>query len=104
MADLGLFQQLDVAASTDPGRSRLTLSVVNRDPSRTVRTRIRMIDAKAAGVMIVHEVTGAGPDAVNTFTRPDAVSVRYAKRDVDGAQVDIAFGPHSFTVLEVPLA
>ena len=104
VADLGLFQQLDVAASSDPGRSRLTLSVVNRDPSRTVRTRIRLIDAKAAGVMIVHEVTGAGPDAVNTFTRPDAVSVRYAKRDVDGAQVDIAFGPHSFTVLEVPLA
>jgi alpha-N-arabinofuranosidase len=104
VADLGLFQRLDVAASTDPGRSRLTLSVVNRDPNRAVRTRVRLIDAKAAGVMIVHEVTGAGPDAVNTFARPDAVSVRYAKRDVDGAQVDIAFGPHSFTVLEVPLA
>jgi alpha-L-arabinofuranosidase len=78
--------------------------VVNRDPRRAIRTRVRLIDAKAAGVMIVHDVTGASPDAVNTVTRPDAVSVRYAKRDVDGAHIDIAFGPHSFTVLEVPLA
>jgi alpha-N-arabinofuranosidase len=104
VADLGLFQRLDAAATADPERSRLTLSVVNRDPRRAIRTRVRLIDAKAAGVMIVHEVTGASPDAVNTFARPDAVSVRYAKRDVDGGHVDIAFGPHSFTVLEVPLA
>jgi alpha-N-arabinofuranosidase len=104
VADLGLFQRLDVAATADPGRSRLTLSVVNRDPRRAIRTRIRLIDAKAAGVMIVHEVTGASPDAVNTFAHPDAVGVRYAKRDVDGGHIDIVFGPHSFAVLEVPLA
>jgi alpha-N-arabinofuranosidase len=104
VADLGLFQRLDVAATADPGRSRLTLSVVNRDPRRVIRTRVRLIDAKAAGVMTVHEVTGASPHAVNTFARPAAVSARCAKRDVDGDHVDIAFGPHSFTVVELPLA
>jgi alpha-L-arabinofuranosidase len=103
VADLGLFQRLDAAATTDPGRSRLTLSVVNRDPRRAVRTRVRLLDARATGVMIVHEVTGDSPDAVNTFARPDAVSVRNAKREVDGEHVDISFAPHSFTVLEMQL-
>jgi alpha-L-arabinofuranosidase len=54
-------------------------------------------------VMIVHEVTGDSPDAVNTFARRDAVSVRNAKREVDGEHVDISFSPHSFTVLEMQL-
>jgi alpha-N-arabinofuranosidase len=104
VGDLGLFQRLDVAATADPGRSRLTLSVVNRDPRRSIRTRIRLLDATATGVMGVHEVTGDGPDAGNSFTRPDAVGVRNAKREVDGAHIDIAFSPHSFTVLEMQLA
>jgi alpha-N-arabinofuranosidase len=104
VGDLGLFQRLDVAATTDTGRSRLTLSVVNRDPRRSIRTRIRLLDARATGVMGVHEVTGDSPDAVNSFTRPDAVSVRNSKREVDGVHVDIAFAPHSFTVMEMQLA
>jgi alpha-N-arabinofuranosidase len=104
VGDLGLFQRLDVAATADPGRSRLTLSVVNRDPRRSIRTRIRLLDASATGVMGVHEVSGDSPDTVNSFTRPDAISVRNAKREVDGEHVDIAFSPHSFTVLEMQLA
>ena len=104
VGDLGLFQRLDVAATADSGRSRLSLSVVNRDPRRAIRTRIRLLDASATGVMGVHEVTGDSLDAVNTFARPDAVSVRNAKRDVDGDHVDITFSPHSFTVLEMQLA
>jgi alpha-N-arabinofuranosidase len=104
VADLGLFQRLDVAATADPGRRRLTLSVVNRDPGAAIATRIRLLDAQASGVMTVHEVTGDGPDAVNTFARPDAVSVHNAKREVEGDNVDITFAPHSFTVLEAQLA
>ncbi len=104
VADLGLFQLLDVAASRDLERGRLTVSVVNRDPGQAIQTRVRLQDAKATGVMTVHEVTGDSPDAVNTFARPDAVTVRNAKREVEGEHVDIAFAPHSFTLLEVPLA
>ena len=80
------------------------MSVVNRDPGQAIQTRVRLQDAKATGVMTVHEVTGDSPDAVNTFARPDAVTVRNAKREVEGEHVDIAFAPHSFTLLEVPLA
>ncbi len=61
-------------------------------------------DAKATGVMTVHEVTGDSPEAVNTLARPGAVCARNSKRDVEGEYVDITFSPHSFTVLEVPLA
>ena len=78
--------------------------MVNRDPRRSIRTRIRLLDATATGVMGVYEVNGDSPEAVNSFTRPDAVSVRESKREVDGEHVDIAFAPHSFTVLEMQLA
>ena len=46
---------------------------------------------------------GTARNAVNTFARRDAVSVRNAKREVDGEHVDISFSPHSFTVLEMQL-
>ena len=78
--------------------------MVNRDPRLSIRTRIRLLDATATGVMGVHEVTGDSPDTVNSFTRRDAISVRNAKREVDGERVDITFSPHSFTVLEMQLA
>lgn len=104
VADLGLFQLLDVAATRDRERGRLTVSVVNRDPGQAIQTRIRLHDARAAGVITVHEVTADSPEAVNTFARPDAVSVHNSKREVEGEHVDITFAPHSFTLLEVPLA
>ena len=104
VADLGLFELLDVAATRDPERGRLTVSVVNRDPGQAIATRIRLHDAKATGVMTVHEVTGDSPDAVNTSACPDAVSVHNSKREVEGGHIDITFSPHSFTLLEVPLA
>ena len=104
VADLGLFELLDVAATRDPERGRLTVSVVNRDPDRAIPTRVRFHDAKATGVMTVHEVNGDNPNAVNTFARPEAVGVHNAKREVEGEQVDITFAPHSFTLLEVPMA
>jgi alpha-L-arabinofuranosidase len=104
VADLGLFQLLDVAATADPEGSRLTVSVVNRDPDQAIQTRIRLHDARATGVMTVHEVTGDGPDAVNTPARPDVVSAHSAKREVDGEEIDVTFAPHSFTLLEIGLA
>ena len=93
VADLGQFQFLDVAATADPARSRLTLSVVNRDPRRAHPTRVALYDAQATGVMTVHEVTGT-----------DAVTVRTTKHEASGQQVDVTFAPGSFTLLELPLA
>ncbi len=103
VADLGLFQLLDVAATRNPACSRLTVSVVNRAPTE-IDTRVQLVDAKATGVMTVREVTADSPDAVNTFARPDAVGVRSARREVDGEHVDVTFAPHSFTLLEMHLA
>ena len=93
VADLGRFQLLDVAATADPARSRLTVSVVNRDPRRAHPTRVALHDARAAGVMTVHEVTGT-----------DAVTVRAVKHEVSGEHVDVTFAPRSFTLLELPLS
>jgi alpha-N-arabinofuranosidase len=93
VADLGQFQVLDVAATADPARSRLTVSVVNRDPRRAYPTRVALHDAQASGVMTVHEVTGT-----------DEVTVRTTKHEASGEHIDVAFAPGSFTLLELPLA
>jgi alpha-N-arabinofuranosidase len=93
VADLGQFQFLDVAATADPARSRLTVSVVNRDPRRAHPTRIALHDAQASGVMTVHEVTGT-----------DEMTVRTTKHEASGQHVDVTFAPGSFTLLELPLA
>jgi len=92
-----------VAATRDPERSRLTVSVVNRDPVQALPTRVRLLDAEATGVMTGHEVNGDGPQAVNSFAHPDAVTVRRLKHEVTGGHIDVTFAPHSFTVLEVNL-
>jgi alpha-L-arabinofuranosidase len=93
VADLGQFPFLDVAATADPARTRLTVSVVNRDPRRAHPTRVALHDARAAGVMTMHEATGT-----------DEVTVRTAKHEASGEHVDVTFAPGSFTLLELPLA
>jgi alpha-N-arabinofuranosidase len=104
VADLAPFQLLDVAASRDPQSSRLTISVVNRDPEHELATRIRLQGAAATGTMTIHEVNGAGPEAVNSFARPGDVSAHTSKHEVGGEHIDITVAPHSFTLLEVELA
>ncbi len=93
VADLGQFPFLDVAATADPARSRLTVSVVNRDPRRAHPARVALHDAQATGVMTAHEVTGT-----------DEVAVRTTKTEASGGHVDVTFAPGSFTLLELPLA
>jgi len=92
-----------VAASRDAESSRLTISVVNRDPERELATRIRLLDAAATGTMTVHEVNGSGPEAVDSFAHPRDVSLNTTKHEVGGEHIDLSFAPHSFTLLEVDL-
>ena len=104
VADLGPFQLLDVAATRDAQRRRLTVSVVNRDPEQSLDTRIQLDGARAAGPLVVHEVAGDRPEASNSAAEPDAVTTVTVKREMSGGELDIRFPPHSFTLLEVQLA
>ena len=90
--------QIDVLAGRPAYRHRR-----QEDLRKRRRAPGALLDVRATGVMIVHEVTGDTLDAVNTFARPHAVSVRNTKRDVGGEHVDISFPPNSFTVLEIQL-
>ena len=104
VADLGPFQLLDVAATRDAEGRQLTISVVNRDPGQALDTRIHLTGARAAGPVVVHEVTGDSPEVSNSATEPDVVTTVSTKRDVGGGDLDLRFPPHSFTLLEVQLA
>lgn len=104
VADLGPFQLLDVAATRDAEGRRLTVSVVNRDPRQALDTRIQLAGARAAGPVMVHEVTGDSPEAASSAAEPGAVTMVTTKRDVSGDVLEVRFAPHSFTLLDVQLA
>ena len=104
VGDLGPFQLLDVAATRDADASRLTISVVNRDPDQAAATRVLLRGAQATGTMTVHEINGRGSASVNSFEHPSDVNAHNSKQEVSGEHIDAVFAPHSFTILEVQLA
>jgi alpha-L-arabinofuranosidase len=104
VGDLGPFQLLDVAASRDADAQRLTISVVNRDPQRALETRIALLGGAAAGRVAVHVVNAESPDSGNSFEHPETVDVSSSERETRGADIDLTFPAHSFTVVEVALA
>jgi len=76
VADLGPFALLDAAATCDPSGRDITLAVVNRDRERTVAAAVRLADGRIAPGAVAYEVTGASPEASNSFETPQAVGVR----------------------------
>ena len=104
VGDLGPFTVLDVAATRDAGASAVTLTVVNRSPDAAVRTRFEVGRPVAPPGVTMHLVHGESPDAVNTFERPDLVSVRTCPVAAAGPAFEVELPAHSFTCLEVPLA
>jgi alpha-N-arabinofuranosidase len=104
IADLGPFALLDVAASRDEERSRLTLSVVNRSADTPVEATIELTDAAARGEAVVHVVTGDAPNIVNTFAEPENIVAVTSREPVAGASLTHTFPPLSHSVIELELA
>ncbi len=99
VADLGPFKLLDVAATCDVSAGRITLAVVNRDPERAHATTIQLADLAIASVD-AYEVNGAGPNVINSFEQPQAVTVQEKKEISAGASTfEYRFPPHSVTIL-----
>jgi alpha-N-arabinofuranosidase len=103
IADLGPFDLIDVAATRDEGRSRLTLSIVNRSPDEVMPTTIELSQALPKQTGAVFEVNAATVDAANSFEQPDAVSVREWSVDVEGDRMALDVPPHAHVVMTVDL-
>ena len=103
IADLGPFKLLDVAATRDEDRRRLTLTVVNRSPDAAVSATIETQQAPASRSAVLHLVEGPSPDASNSFAQPNCVGVRSQPLAVHGSAFELTLPPHSFSCLELPL-
>jgi alpha-N-arabinofuranosidase len=103
VADLGPFPLLDVAATMDDDRRTVVVGVVNRDRDRPISATIELQDGRAATGGVAYEVHGDGPQVMNTFERPDAVTVRERRLEAGACQT-YEFPPHSVTVLRFDVA
>lgn len=103
IADLGPFAVLDVAASRDENRGRLTVSVVNRSADAPVEATIELAGATVRGEAVVHVVTGKAPETENSFAEPENVTAVTGREAVAGASVTRTFPALSHTVIELEL-
>ncbi len=103
VADLGPFDLLDVSATCDADGRDLTLVVVNRDPEREIETTIQLADTTFRDGATAYEVTGEGPEAINSFDR-QAVGVSERSVQTEGRSFEHTFPACSVTVLRAGVA
>ncbi len=103
VADLGPFDLLDVSATCDADGRDLTLVVVNRDPEREIATTIQLAETTFRDGATAYEVTGEGPEAINSFDR-QAVGVSERSVQTGGRSFEHTFPACSVTVLRAGVA
>ncbi|MCC7367405.1 MAG: alpha-N-arabinofuranosidase [Chloroflexi bacterium] len=103
VADLGPFPLLDVAATLDEDGRTLVVGVVNRDRDHAISASIELQDGGKLAGGVAYEVNGDAPEVLNTFERPDAVTVRERSLDAAACQT-YTFPAHSATVLKLTVA
>jgi alpha-N-arabinofuranosidase len=103
IANLGPFKLLDVAATRAADGRRVTLTVVNRSPDSAVPAMVTLDRPLMSTGAVVHLVDGPSPEAKNSFAEPDLVGVRTYAVPATGNELELAFPPHSFSCVELPL-
>ena len=95
---------LDLAATYEEAKQRVTLAVVNRRQEGGVMGSIELegVSAKPGGRAF--QITGAGPEAKNTFASPHEVVTREVKFEASGSRFQYPFPRHSITWLEFDVA
>jgi alpha-L-arabinofuranosidase len=98
-ADLGPFPVLDAVATWSPTNRKAMLSVVNRSPDTDVTAELDVRGSLSSGEVSVQELNANDWHTVNTFDRPDAVSVATTTEPVPAGTWRHRFPAHSLTVI-----
>jgi alpha-N-arabinofuranosidase len=93
---------LDVSATYDDARHKLTLAVVNLRKEGEVVAAVQLDGLRAQAGGRAFLITGHSPDAQNTLENPHAVSTQEGKCAFVGSQFEYSFPRHSITWLEFP--
>jgi alpha-N-arabinofuranosidase len=94
---------LDVSATYDEEKRRLTLAVVNRRKEGDVLGSIELAGGRAKPGGRTFLISGPNPEAQNSFANPHVVSTQEAKLDAAGNRFDYRFPRHSISWLEFEL-
>ncbi|HYK90738.1 MAG TPA: alpha-L-arabinofuranosidase C-terminal domain-containing protein [Acidobacteriota bacterium] len=94
---------LDISATYDEEKRRVSLAVVNRRKEGDVVGTVELqgVRAKTGGRAFV--ITGPSPESENTLENPKAVSTLEAKFSASGEKCEYVFRRHSITWLEFDL-
>jgi alpha-N-arabinofuranosidase len=101
VADLGPFKALDACATTDAAGHEIIIAVINRDCERAIPTTFHLSDIAVQPEATIYEVNGSGPNAVNSFEEPQAVTVRESRHTFSDGTISYTFPAHSLTLLHL---
>ncbi len=94
---------LDVSSTVSNDGQKLYISVVNRHREEELTTAIRVRDADLPGEAILHQLFHDDPNTRNDIDTPDAVAPVKQSVKLASGQPEIAFPPHSYSILEIDL-
>jgi alpha-N-arabinofuranosidase len=89
---------LDVVASRTSDGKQIFIKAVNTDPVRPLKAALKLAGVKVAPTAQVQTVTAESLEAANSFSTPDAVSVRQSLLRA-GPTLDVDLPPHSVSVV-----
>jgi alpha-N-arabinofuranosidase len=95
---------LDVAATYDEAKQKVTLAVVNRRKEGDIIGAVELAGWHAKPGGRAFQITGASPEVTNTFANPHAVVTRELKLEVAGSRFEYPFPRHSISWLEFEVA
>lgn len=95
---------LDASATYDEAKQRVMLAVVNRRKEGDLMGSIEMAGWRAKPGGRAFQITGASPEAMNTFANPHAVVTQEVKLEVSGSRCQYQFPRHSVSWLEFEVA
>jgi alpha-L-arabinofuranosidase len=101
--DYKAVRTLDVSATLDDPKKRISVYVVNRSKSKEASTRIQLMEGKFKGKVKIFTVNGPDINDSNTFDTPEQVITRESAAAAKSNNLDITFEPHSVTALVVEI-
>ena len=90
---------LDVSATANAQKNRLTIFVTNRHDFQPLRTRLEIAGVKPEGRVTVYELNAPSFESKNTFAEPEAVKLRELPSIKSGRNLIYTFPAHSLTAL-----
>jgi alpha-N-arabinofuranosidase len=95
---------LDVAATYDEAKQRVTLAAVNRRKEDDMMSSVEPAGVRAKPGGRAFQITGTSPEAKNTFANPHAVVTQEVKLEASGGRFGYQFPRHSVSWLEFEVA